>query len=232
MQRLTILNRLKRSELFGGLDETDLEAIVSECTPSVWEKSRTIDNDEGVEYFNIIVEGSVKMMHTDPQTGRSIVLFLLREGDVFDVLSLLDGKEHVCSPVAVETTEILRIRMERAREWLRRYPKLNERFLPYIGKQMRVLENFAENIVFDDTATRLAKLILKHTDTRNRNEEEHYPVKMINNLSHELLAEMIGSVRSVVTAQLQKLKKDEIILQKRGYLAVKKLEELKKRYNL
>ena len=227
-----MLDRLKTTELFGGLDEKDLQTIISECTLTTWEKSEAIDNDEGIEFFNIIVQGSVKMMHTDPQSGRSIVLFLLREGDVFDILSLLDGREHISNPVAVEPSLILRVRMQKAREWLEDYPKLNERFLPYIGKQMRVLESFAENIVFDDTATRLAKLILRHTDVENRTDEEHYPVQMINNLSHESLAEMIGSVRSVVTAQLQKLKKDEIILQKRGYMAVKKLEELKKRYHL
>ena len=232
MNEKAICDLLKTTELFGGLDDDKLCDVVSECRLTHWEKSEEIENDEGRVHFNIIVRGSVKIMHTAPHSGRSIVLFLLRRGDVFDVLSLLDGEAHTCNPVAVETTEVLRTPMERAREWLRRYPELNERFLPYIGKQMRVLETFAESIVFDDTATRLAKLILKHTDTRNRPDGEHYPVKMINNLSHELLAEMIGSVRSVVTAQLQKLKRDEIILQRRGYLAVKRLEELKRRYNL
>ncbi|BDY11769.1 Crp/Fnr family transcriptional regulator [Hydrogenimonas cancrithermarum] len=232
MTRHEICEELEDTDLFAGLKHSELCEIVSECRLKRWEKSEAIDNDEGIEYFNIVVKGSVKLMHTDPHSGRSIVLFLLKRGDVFDILSLLDGEAHVSNPIAVETVDILRAPMATARRWLERYPEFNERFLPYIGKQMRILENFAESVVFDDTATRLAKLILKHADTKNRHDEEEYPVKIINNLSHELLAEMIGSVRSVVTTQLQKLKKDEIILQKRGYLAVKKLEELKRRYNL
>ncbi|WP_456383202.1 Crp/Fnr family transcriptional regulator [Hydrogenimonas sp.] len=232
MNRKSICRQLESTELFGGLDDDERCEIVSACRLTHWERSEEIENDEGTLYFNIIVRGSVKMMHTDPRSGRSIVLFLLGRGDVFDVLSLLDGKAHICTPVAVESTDILRVPMTKARAWLERYPELNERFLPYIGKQMRLLETFAESVVFDDTATRLAKLILKHTDMENRQDDEHYPVKMINNLSHESLAEMIGSVRSVVTAQLQKLKKDEIILHKRGYIAVKRLEELRRRYRL
>ena len=37
---------------------------------------------------------------------------------------------------------------------------------------------------------------------------------------------MIGSVRSVVSTQIQKLKKEEVILSTRGQLAVKNLERL------
>jgi len=37
---------------------------------------------------------------------------------------------------------------------------------------------------------------------------------------------MIGSVRSVVSTQMEKLKKEGIILSKRGYLAVRNLEKL------
>ncbi|WP_201353439.1 Crp/Fnr family transcriptional regulator [Hydrogenimonas urashimensis] len=223
---------LGKSELFSGLDFQELDKIVSACRLTFWKKSMDIDNDEGIETFNIVVQGRVKLMQTDPHSGRSIVIFLLKEGDVFDVLSLLDGQKHIASPVAVSDTYMLRVPMATARNWLETYPELNERFLPYIGKLMRHLESFAETVVFDDTATRLAKLILRHTEKEKKSGENHYPVKIINNLSHELLAEMIGSVRSVVTAQLRKLKEDEIILYKRGYLAVKKLEELAKRYNL
>ena len=227
-----IYNILNKTPLFSGLKEEELRKMISECRLTRWDKSADIDNDEGIDIFNIIVEGRIKLMQTDPHSGRSIAIFLLERGDVFDVLSLLDGRKHLCTPVAVSETYMLRVPMATAREWLETYPEFNERFLPYVGQLMRRLESFAETVVFDDTATRLAKLILQHTEKGKLDEENNYPVKMINNVTHELLAEMIGSVRSVVTAQLRKLKEDEIILYKRGYFAVKKLEELIERYNL
>ncbi len=227
-----IYNILNKTPLFSGLKEEELRKMISECRLTRWDKSADIDNDEGIDIFNIIVEGRIKLMQTDPHSGRSIAIFLLERGDVFDVLSLLDGRKHICTPVAVSETYMLRVPMATARKWLETYPEFNERFLPYVGQLMRRLESFAETVVFDDTATRLAKLILQHTEKGKLDEENNYPVKMINNVTHELLAEMIGSVRSVVTAQLRKLKEDEIILYKRGYFAVKKLEELIERYNL
>lgn len=103
--------------------------------------------------------------------------------------------------------------------------------LPYLGGMMRQLESFSESLVFDDTATRLAKLILKHTDAGSE-ENKHSPVHLINRISHETMAEMIGSVRSVVTTQLNRMREEGLILSKRGKLLVKELEHLKERYNL
>ena len=97
---------------------------------------------------------------------------------------------------------------------------------------MRALEAFSESLVFHDTTTRLAKLILKHVHKCKENSDEHYPVKLINNLSHEALAEMIGSVRSVVSTQMHKLKDEGAIVSKRGHLAVKNLDKLMKKCDL
>ncbi len=184
-----------------------------------------------MEYLNIIVRGSVKLAQINPQNGRSIALFVLHAGDIFDVFSLLDGKKHVTFPTALEPTAIVRVDMAKAREWFREFSRLNAQMLPYLGRLMRELEAFSEAIVFDDTATRLAKLILKHIHPEP-SEHEYVPVRLINRVSHEVLAEMIGSVRSVVTTQLNKMKEEGLILSRRGRFVVKELETLKERYNL
>jgi len=217
--------KLKGFELFASLSPNTLQAILEECTPVIWKKSKTINPDIGIKYFHIILSGRLKLTQIDPKTGRSVALFLLEEGDIFDVFSLLDGEEHTVFPIALDTVELLCIPMSRAREWLVEHPEFNKNFLPYLGKQMRVLEKFGASLVFHDTSTRLASLILSYIGLKDKN-EKHHPVKLINNLSHESLAEMIGSVRSVVSAQMKKLKEEEIILSKRGHLAIKDLEKL------
>ena len=227
---LSSLERLKAFELFSSLNNTTLENILEECTLVIWKKSKTIDADIGMKYFHIILSGRLKLTQIDPKTGRSVALFLLEEGDIFDVFSLLDGEEHTVFPIALDNVELLCIPMTRAREWLDEHPEFNKKFLPYLGKQMRVLEKFGESLVFHDTNTRLASLILKHIGLKDKNEKNH-PVTLINNLSHESLAEMIGSVRSVVSSQMKKLKEEEIILSKRGHLAIKDLEKLIKKCN-
>ena len=222
---------LKSSALFGGLTDDELDTVLKSGRYEVYKRSETIENDEGEEFLNIIIKGEVKLSQVDPSNGRSITLFVLGPGDIFDVFPLLDGKKHTMFATALQNSVILRVKMSEAREWLKRFPEFNARMLPYLGSMMRELEAFGEQLVFDDTATRLAKLILKHT-SRQKNENNHFPVELINRLSHETIAEMIGSVRSVVTTQLGKMKEEELILSRRGKLLVKELEALKERYGL
>jgi len=219
---------LRNSELFGALDLETRRSIVSECSLVEWRKGETIDPDIGCQYAHIIIRGKMKLTQIDPETGRSMAIFILKPGDIYDFFTLLDGKEHIVFPVPMETIKLLRIPLDRAREWMREHPEFNEAFLPYLGERMRELESFSESLVFHDTTTRLANLILRHTHRCKEENEDHYPVHLINNLSHESLAEMIGSVRAVVTRQMQKLKDEEVVISKRGKLAIKNLEKLMK----
>ncbi len=216
--------------LFHGLEAEVLQSMLAECTPVEWHKADTIDYRTGTEYCYIIISGRLKVTQVDPNTGRSIALFLLKEGDVYDLFSLLDEKEHISFPIALDPITALRIPVKRMREWMCEYPTFNAMFLPYLGEKMRELESFSESIIFHDTLTRISNLILKHVLPKEAMEEEHcYPVHLINNLSHESISELIGSVRSVVSTQMQKLKEEEIIISKRGHLAVKNLEKLMKK---
>jgi CRP-like cAMP-binding protein len=220
---------LKNSSLFGGLSEAVLRAMIDECTPGRWKKAEVIDPDLSTHYLHILLSGRLKVTQVDPSTGRSVAMFLLSATDIFDIFSFLDGKEHLVQPIALDTVEYLRIPLARAREWVKEHPEFNETFLPYLGEQMRDLEAFGESLVFHDTTTRLANLILKHAKQCDEMKSDHYPVSLINNLSHEALAEMIGSVRSVVSTQMHKLKEEGAIISKRGHLAIANLEKLVKK---
>ena len=219
---------LRDTDLFNSLDENILKDMIRECKLVFWKKTETINSDIGIKYLHIILDGRLKVTQIDPTTGRSILLFLLEKGDIFDIFSLLDGEEHTTFPIAIDDITALCIPIDRAREWIYEYHIFNKNFLPYLGKRMRELEAFGESMVFDDIATRLSKLILRHVNPKEKL-SEHHSVRLINNLSHESLSEMIGSVRSVVSTQMKKLKNEEIILNKRGRLSVKNLEELIKK---
>ena len=219
---------LRDADLFSSLDENTLKDMIKECELVYWKKAETINSDIATKYLHIILDGRLKITQVDPSTGRSISLFLLEKGDIFDVFSLLDGEEHITFPIAIDNITALCIPIDRAREWICEHSVFNKKFLPYLGKRMRELEAFGESMVFDDIATRLSKLILRHVNPKEKISGQH-SVRLINNLSHESLSEMIGSVRSVVSTQMKKLKKEEIILNKRGHLAVNNLEKLIKK---
>lgn len=222
---------LSASKLFGSISAEILDSMLEESELIHLKKTETIDNDFGTKHLYILLSGRLKVTQIDPLTGRSIAPFLLREGDIFDFFSLLDGKEHTVFPVPLDDIVALSISLERGREWIYEYPEFNRAFMPYLGEKMRELESFGASIVFDDIVTRLSKLILRYASPKKLIATNRYPVNIIHNLSDESISEMIGSVRSVVSSQINKLKEENLIFSTRGKLSIKNLEGLIKKCN-
>jgi CRP-like cAMP-binding protein len=172
--------------------------------------------------FSAVVSGRAKVSVYHPETGREHILELLGPGDVFDLISLLDGQPRDVVVTALEDMEILTTSQAQVRQWLLQNPEINRTFLPYLGEQMRRLADQVEDLALYDTEARLARLILRHITS---NAPVH-GLRLINDLSQETLASMIGSVRVVVGRQMQKWKQEGILSTGRGKWAIDDLNEL------
>jgi len=217
---------LKRSDLFGGLSDAKLSEIVQQTTLVTWRKGRSVAAEDIKTELHFIISGRVKNTQLNRETGRAITLFLLGPGDIFDILYLLDGKPSNVLFEASDDVALLTMPMTAAHRWIMQHPAFNRVFLPYIGKAMRALENLSSDLALYDTETRLAHLIVRHLDG-----ETHNSLSLINDMSHESLAEMIGSVRSVVNRQLQNWRKQGIISMHNGHITLKRLEILLEKTN-
>lgn len=225
------ISALQASPFFSKVEPVIIEDILKDFTLVSIKKSATLDHDINMKYFHIILKGRLRLMQVDPTTGKSVTLFLLQEGDGFDIFPLLDGKEHIAQPIAVDDMVVLRASLDKVRDWIKIHPDFNAAFLPYIGNKLRELESFSKSMVFHDTLTRLANLILKFTQEEKKEYEQYCKVKLIHNLSHEALSELIGTSRSVLSTQMQKLKHEGIIASEKGSLAVKNIKKLIEKSN-
>ncbi len=227
---LSSINVLQSATLFQGVDGQMMEEILGYFTPMTLPKKSVIDISQTKESFFVIISGRVKLSKINLETGREYIIFLLEGGDAFDIISLLDGKEHEVVIEAIDELQLLKTPVATARNWLDEHPEFNKNFLPYLGSRMRLLEDSGSDLALYDTVTRLARLILRYVDRNtSRPDENMYPLKLINDLSHETLAQMIGSVRKVVNLNIQVLKREKAIASVRGKLSVKNLQDLLKR---
>lgn len=80
----------------------------------------------------------------------------------------------------------------------------------------------ASDLSLYDTTTRLVKLIAKNIEKQG----DKQTLKLINNLSHEELASLIGTVRKVLNRNLQSLKKQGLIDVKRKEIFIKDSQNL------
>ncbi len=178
--------------------------------------------EECLEHFFVLLEGRVKVSQMNFENGKEQILYLLSKGDMYDVVSLLDGKAHENMAMALDDVKLLVFPIELFREWIETKPSFNKLFFPYVAKQLREMENLASDLSLYDTTTRLVKLIAKNIEK----EGDKQTLKLINNLSHDELANLIGTVRKVLNRNLQSLKKEGLIDIRRKEIYIKDSQNL------
>ncbi len=178
--------------------------------------------EECLEHFFVILEGRVKISQINFENGKEQILYLLSKGDMYDVVSLLDGKPHENIAMALDDVKLLVFPIELFREWIETKPSFNRLFFPYVAKQLRNVETLASDLSLYDTTTRLVKLIARNIEQ----EDGKQTLKLINNLSHEELANLIGTVRKVLNRSIQALKKEGLIDIKRKEICIKDSQTL------
>ena len=221
-------NSLKQSPIFSEVEDNVLHEILEMLQSKKYKIDDYPFTTESTLYnFYYIISGRIEISRINFETDREFIINILGPGDVFDIICLLDKKEHDVITTALDDIEVLVISIEKAREWLYKHPDFNKTLFPYLGKQLRYFEETASDMVLFDTWTRLVKLILRNTDSHTGKQT------LIHNISHDHIAKMIGSVRNVVNRHIQDLKNNQLLSVKRKNLEIdntkKLLEELKKR---
>ena len=183
-----------------------------------------LDYDETLNYFFIFLSGKVKVFEMNLSNGKEQTLYLLGRGDMYDTVTLLDGKPHELMNEALEAGEMLRVPIGKAREWMYDYPIFGEIVLKYVASQIRRVEELAADLTLLDTKERLIKLIIESVE-KSRSTGQN----ILENLSHAEIAKLIGTVRHVVDRHIKQLKAEGILESGRRRLALKNMEKLQEK---
>lgn len=211
---------LKNSGFFEHATDEALDVLLGYMTPENWSMKSFKSSSEVAETFHFIVSGRLKVFKSNADTGREHTVFVLSDGDVFDVLSLLDTKPHDVYWESLNSSEVLKISVGQMRNWINRYPSVHMAILYYLGNRMRQLMDVATDVTLHSTLVRLSSLLLKNINGETRK------LELINNLPNEEIANMIGTTRAVVSRHIQELKRCGAISVGRKQINVKNLELL------
>lgn len=211
---------LIKSPFFRDSSTNSMQKLLSQMTLEKWTSKNFKSSVEVSSTFHFIVSGRLKVFKSNPDTGREHTVFVLSDGDVFDVLSLLDTKPHDVYWEALDTLEILKIPMEHMRHWINEFPEMHKSILYYLGSRMQQLMDVATDVTLHSTLVRLSSLLLKNINGETRK------LELINNLPNDEIAGLIGTTRAVVSRHIQELKRCGAISVSRRQINVKNLEIL------
>jgi len=183
-------------------------------------------NDELTHYFYVVKKGKVKNYQLNLDNGKEQTLYIFREGDMFDTVTLLDGEPHDVMYEVIEECELLQFPIDFVRDLLK-YPEFNSRFFPYVAKQMRHMEELATDMSLYSTAERLIKLIIQDRDPKNI-----FRFNILEGLSHSEVANLLGTVRHVVERHLKALREDSLIDIQNKRIEILNADKLLQKINL
>ncbi len=222
---------VRQSGFFASLPPELQAEMAEKFSLEEWKKSNYIDPAILTTRFYTLIDGQLEMKRSNPDSGREVTLDMIYPGDSFDVVTLLDGKPHDILLNPLTDLKLMSVPIDIMRKWLWTYPEINQQLLPYLAEKIRHHENQSTSFALHDVSTRLSRIILNHINRINTfegHQQDAHKDHLINGLSDDTLARMVGSVRQVINKQLQHWKSQGILQKKRNQILIKDLDALYK----
>lgn len=176
-----------------------------------YERNKTIffpgDPAERV-YF--LTKGAVKLSRVY-EAGEEITVALLRENSVFGVLSLITGdrSDRFYHAVAFTPVELMSLQADQMSMALKEHPELSAMMLRGLSSRILQTEMMIETLAHRDMGSRLVSFLLILCRDFGVPGNEGITVDL--KLSHQAIAEAIGSTRVTVTRLLGDLREQGMI---------------------
>jgi CRP-like cAMP-binding protein len=144
----------------------------------------------------ILVHGEVKLIYTNTK-GRRIVMATLKPGAIFGEGALVTHAAPNAFAEASSDSDIWTIPASSANTMMLQYPILSWALLQTYGERLVQVENSLEDVAYKTLPARLATLLLARCDKTTG---------VVNDLSHQLLADHLGTYRETISAILRDFK--------------------------
>jgi global nitrogen regulator NtcA len=159
-------------------------------------------------YF--LLKGAVKLSRVY-EAGEEITVALLRENSVFGVLSLITGQrsDRFYHAVAFTPVELVSAPSDQVEQALKENPDLSMLMLRGLSSRILQTEMMIETLAHRDMGSRLVSFLL--ILCRDFGVPTSEGIRIDLKLSHQAIAEAIGSTRVTVTRLLGDLRQENMI---------------------
>ena len=157
----------------------------------------------------ILRKGRAKVA-MNSEEGRTVILYLAAPGELLGLSSVISGKGHQVSAIAIEPCDLDLIRRDEFLAFLNRHEDQSRAALDELAMQHTcILEAIRRLSLAPSLLANLARFLLG----LNCPEDKPQTDKIHLRLTHEEIAQQLGATRESVTRALSKLRKNHIVEQ-------------------
>ncbi len=194
---------LKNCDLFERLDADELKKVESRCRVRALPRKSPIylpaDQADGVL---LLAAGRVKICSFTLEGKQSILTFI-EPGELFGELAILDPGQRDEYAETVEKSTIVLIPADEMKRLVAEHPEVSLGVTKLIGLRRQRVERRLKYLLFHSNRERLVHLLLELAEQYGRRTDEG--IELSIKLSHQDLANVIGSTRETVTVTLGEL---------------------------
>jgi len=193
------IDSFKKIILFAGLPDKDLEILANHAVAKTYKKNTIIINQgDETRSLHVILEGDVKVYIDDDQ-GKEVTLSTMGVGDSFGELALLSDSPRAASVVTTSPSKIALISKQDFMTCLSSNPSISSRVIEILIDQIQTLTEEVSSLALLDVYGRIARII-------NNNAQEENGKLVTMPLTHQEIANMVGSSREMVSKILKDLR--------------------------
>jgi CRP-like cAMP-binding protein len=191
---------LRQVSIFQQLSQETL----ADLAKRVWHKqaeagSLIVSHEEPGDALFVIAKGKVKVVLYG-ETGREIILSILKDGDFFGEMSLLDRQPRSANVVAIEDTELLCLDRDAFQTHLTANPSTALGILAEMSRRLRHADEVIGNLALLDVYARVAHAIRELAQKQGEPVDGGLLIK--ERPTQQEIAGLIGTSRETVSRAL------------------------------
>ncbi len=212
------LGYLSDVDLFRDLSDRDMAELDRMTTITNVPRGRVFYQPEDVsEVLFLIKQGKVQLYRISPE-GKKLVIATLGPGTLFGEMALLGQQMHNAFAEALDDCLILVMSRTDLERLILGKPLVGLRMLEITGRRLSDAESRLEDMAFKGIPARLASLLLRLSAEGNSAD--------ILGMTHQDLAETIGTYRETATQVLNDMKAQGLITIGRKRITIRNPERL------
>lgn len=200
---------LKNCDLLGYLNSEEISNLEKCCQRKVFPAAHPIYLPaEAADSIFIVATGLVKICHLAPE-GKVSTIGYVKPGEVFGELALFDVIERGEYVESVLQTAIIRIPKQRIQDLMNRNLDVALGITKMVGLRRQRIERRLRNLLFTPNDHRLIHLLLDLAEQFGESVEGG--IRLGLRLSHQEIANLIGTTRETVTILMGRMKTEGLV---------------------
>ena len=200
---------IRRVPLFATLSDDEFKTLEHVFVVRTYRRNQVVFLEEETgKYMYIVLAGKVKVTKST-SGGKENLLAIHQTGDFFGEMALLDGKTAPATVSAMEDCRIVSIAAHDFHTILMRNEKVVQQIIHVLCTRLRQSWGQLQKLTYGSAEARIGAGLMQLA--RRHGVQDSRGIIINLRITHQELAEMVGTARETVTRTLASLKRDGII---------------------